>query len=100
MLPTPIQQAQPEQKTYLVFWENVSPEATRVLLNKRLFGYNAYGKQYLGAVQKFGCQRLGKGCISVPLANLKSIAEIFIALDVQFKIREVVDFGEKTFIEA
>jgi hypothetical protein len=88
------------QKTYQVFWENVSPEATRVLLNKRLFGYTANSKFYIGAVQKYGCQRLGKGCISVPAWNLKPIIDIFDALNVQFKVREVVDFGEKTFIEA
>ncbi len=98
MLPT--QQSLPEQKIYFIFWENVSPEATRVLLNKRLFGYTANGKLYSGAVQKFNCKRLGKGCISVPFENLKSVAEIFITLDVQFKVREVVDFGEKIFEEA
>jgi hypothetical protein len=96
----PTQQSLPEEKIYFIFWENVSPEATRVLLNKRLFGYTANNKLYPGAAQKFNCKRLGKGCISVPHTNLKSIAEIFITLDVEFKVREVVDFGEKSFIEA
>lgn len=88
-----------ENHTYLLFWENVSPEATRVLLNKRLFGYHANGKFRQGAVQKFNCQRMGKGCISVPSENLNFVLEIFKVLDVPIKMREVVDFGEKTFIE-
>jgi hypothetical protein len=96
----PTQQSLPEEKIYFIFWENVSPEATRVLLNKRLFGYTANGKQYLGAVQKLGCRRLGKGCISIPFENLRQIVEIFDSLNVSFKVREVVDFGEKTIIEA
>ena len=87
-------------KKYLVFWENVSPEATRVLLNKKLFGYNRNGKFYPGAVQKLDCQRLGKGCISVPATSLVSIGEVFRSLNIPFKIREVVDFGEKVFEEA
>ena len=82
---------------YLVLWENVSPEVTRVLLNKRLFGYNNNGKFYPGAVQKFGCQRLSKGCISVPAENLKPILEIFVALNIPVNVREVIDLGEKAF---
>ena len=87
-------------KKYLVFWENVSPEATRVLLNKKLFGYNRNGRFVPGATQKLDCQRLGKGCISVSATSLVSIVEIFRSLNVQFKVREVVDFGEKVFEEA
>lgn len=87
-------------RTYLFFWENVSPEVTRVILNKKLFGYKANGKIYSGIVQKFGCVRLGKGCISVPVSNLKSVLEIFKGLNVQVHVREVVDFGEKTLLEA
>lgn len=89
-----------QSRSYLIFWENVSPEVTRVLLNKKLFGYKAGLKFYPGVAQKFGCVRLGKGCISVPIVNLKSIVAIFTGLNVQYKLREVVDFGEKTFIEA
>ena len=88
-----------ESRNYLVFWENVSPEATRVLLNKRLFGYNANGKFRQGAVQKFGCQRMGKGCISIPAGSMNFVLEIFKVLDVPIKMREVVDFGEKKSIE-
>jgi hypothetical protein len=83
----------------LIFWENVSPEATRALLNKKLFGYRANDKNYVGAVQKFGGQKLGKGCISVPAWNLKPIAEIFSSLNVQFKVMEVMELGEKTLAE-
>lgn len=89
-----------QTRTYLVFWENVSPEVTRVILNKRLFGYNSNGQFRPGAAEKYGCKRLGKGCISVPYVNLRPVLEIFTSLNVQFKIREVVDFGEKTLAEA
>lgn len=82
-------------RKYLIFWENVSPEATRVLLNKRLFGYKSYNKIYLGAAQKYDCKRLGKGCISVPVQHLEPVVDIFVSLNVQFTIREVADFGEK-----
>jgi hypothetical protein len=86
--------------TYLIFWENISPEATRVLLNKKLFGYRANGKDYPGAVQRFSCQRLGKGCISVPAVNLLQVLTVFKSLDVRVKIREVMDFGERLQEEA
>ena len=87
-------------RTYLVFWENVSPEVTRVLLNRKLFGHRVGDKYYPGATEKYGCKRLGKGCIEVPLVNFKPVLEIFTSLNVQFKIREVVDFGEKTLLKA
>jgi hypothetical protein len=87
-------------KTYLIFWENVSPEATRVLLSKKLFGYTANGKDYPGAVQRFSCQKLGKGCISVPSVNLLQVLRIFSDLNVRFKVREVMDFGERAFEES
>ena len=82
------------QRKYLIFWENVSPEATRVLLNKKLFGYKIYNKFYPGAAQKFGIQRLGKGCIAVPAPVLNSVVDIFRSLNVSFKVMKVVGLGE------
>ena len=89
--------ARDEPIRYLILWENVHQEVTRVLLNKRLFGYTNSNGFHPGAMQKFGCQRLSKGCISVPAENLKQVFEIFVTLNVPIKVREVVDFGEKAF---
>lgn len=83
-------------RNYLVFWENVSPEATRVLLNKKLFGHKIRDKFYPGVAQQYDLQRMGKGCIAVQFASLKPVLEVFNSLNVPFKVMRADNIGEVT----
>ncbi|MBS3099409.1 nucleotidyltransferase domain-containing protein [Candidatus Pacearchaeota archaeon] len=58
-------------------WENVKPNSQRVLFNKQLFGYKQGEKFYQGLMQKFGGEKLGKGCIVVPLEHARIFQDLF-----------------------
>lgn len=66
-------------KHYVIFsWENTRlPESKRVLLNRRLYGYNRRGKQYDGLLEKYGGEKLSPGSIIIPLEHLHSFEKFF-----------------------
>ncbi len=72
-------------------WENVSPNSKRVLFNKQLFGYNQNGKFYSGLLQKYNGEKLGKGCIVVPLEHALVFHQLFKRYKITVKIRKVVE---------
>ncbi len=76
----------------LFVWENVQPNTKRVLLNKQLFGYRQRKKFYSGAVQKFGGERLGKGCILLPLESSNMVHALFKAHKVSVRIKKIVAY--------
>lgn len=80
-----------EHKTLFV-WENIKPESTRVLLNKQLFGYKHTGKSYPGVVQKYNCQRLGKGMIMVPIEHSNLVEKVFRKLKIGVRIKKVIEY--------
>jgi len=61
----------------LFIWENVRPNSQRVLFNKQLFGYKQGEKFYQGVMQKYDGEKLGKGCIVVPLEHAKIFQDLF-----------------------
>ncbi len=79
---------------HLVFliWENISPNTKRVLFNKQMFGYRQRGKYYKGLIEKYGGQRLGKGCISISLENFLVFHKIFKKYKIGVKIKKVVEY--------
>lgn len=78
-----------EHKT-LFIWENIKPESKRVLLNKQLFGYKHTAKSYPGVVQKYDCQRLGKGMIMVPIEHSNLVEKVFRKLKIAVRIKKVI----------
>ncbi len=74
-------------------WENVRPNAKRVLLNKQLLGYRRGGKFYPGLLQNYGGERLGKGCISVPLDHAVLIHALFRKHRVSVRIKKLVEYA-------
>jgi len=77
----------------LISWETVKPESTRVLLNKRLFGYTHQGVFYQGLVQKYSAEKLGKGCISVPSQFAELFVRLFREMKIAVKVKEVIEVG-------
>ncbi|MBI4155569.1 nucleotidyltransferase domain-containing protein [Candidatus Woesearchaeota archaeon] len=73
-------------------WENIRPNSKRVLFNKQLFGFKQGGKFYQGIIQKYGGERLGKGCILVPLDKTNVFHSHFKKYKVNVKIKKVLEY--------
>ncbi len=73
-------------------WENIKPNARRVSVNKKLFGHRQGGKFYNGLLQELNGERVGKGCIAVPLENATSFQQLFRKCKVSVKMRKVLEY--------
>lgn len=83
-----------KEGTHKVFfiWENVKPNSKRVLFNKQLFGYKQSGKFYEGLLQKYGGEKLGKGCIIISLDHTTVFHTIFKKYKISVKIKKVLEY--------
>ncbi len=79
---------------HIVFfiWENVKPNLKRVLFNKQLFGFKAGNKFYPGLLQKYGGERIGKGCVAVPLDHYSIFHSLFKKYRIAVRIRKVLEY--------
>jgi len=73
-------------------WENVNPNNKRVLFNKQLLGYKQNGKFYQGLLQKYEGERMGKGCILVPLEHATQFHNLFKKYKITVKIKKVLEY--------
>lgn len=80
-----------KHETFFV-WENIKPNSRRVLFNKQLLGYNQNKKFYNGLLQKYSGERLGKGCIVVPLEHSNIFLKLFRKYKAKVKIKKVVEY--------
>ena len=80
-----------KHKTFFI-WENVSPNSKRVLFNKQLFGYKQKEKFYKGLIQKYSGERMGKGCILVPLEHSTKFHNLFKKYKITVKIKKILEY--------
>lgn len=80
-----------KHKTFFI-WENIKPNSKRVLFNKQLFGYRQNNKFYLGLLQKYEGERLGKGCIIAPLDYSKIFHNLFKKHKITVKIKKILEY--------
>jgi predicted nucleotidyltransferase len=80
-----------KHKTFFI-WENIKPNSKRVSLNKQLFGHKQMGKFYQGLLQKRDGERLGKGCIIVPLEHSVVFHKLFKKYKVIVRIKKVLEY--------
>lgn len=78
--------------TFLI-WENIQPNAKRVLFNKRIFGFNHRDKSYPGLLPKYSGERLGKGCILIPAEHTQMFINLFRKSHITVKIKRVLEYG-------
>lgn len=69
--------------------EGVKPESKRVFTNRKLFGYKRYGKKYLGLVEIYKGEKIGRGCFLVPIESSQKILQFLRKNKINVKIREV-----------
>lgn len=84
----------PEKAEYrtVIAWENIKPESARVMINKKIFGYKQAGKFYKGVLQECGGNKLGKGCILVPIEYSKKIRNILKKYKASAKIKNIIEY--------
>lgn len=80
-----------KHKTFFI-WENVTPNSKRVLFNKQLIGYKQKGKFYQGLLQKYSGERMGKGCILVPLEHATQFHQLFKKHKITVKIKKILEY--------
>ena len=80
-----------KHKTFFI-WENVNPNNKRVLFNKQLLGYKQKEKFYQGLLQKYSGERMGKGCILVPLEHANQFHQLFKKYKITVKIKKVLEY--------
>ncbi len=80
-----------KHQTFFI-WENIKPNSRRVLFNKRLFGFKGKEKFYPGLLQKYGGERMGKGCILVSLEQANIFLKFFRQNKVTVKIKKVISY--------
>ncbi len=76
----------------LFVWENIKPESKRVLFKKQLLGYNQNMHFYNGLLQKYNGERLGKGCIIVPLEHSNIFHDFFKKNKITVKIKKFLEY--------
>ncbi len=77
----------------IFFWENVKPDSKRVQLNRELFGFKQNGKAYPGLVERYGGDRLAKGCIVVPLEHANQVHRAFKKHGATVRIKKVMEYA-------
>src|SRR3989338_4771549 len=80
-----------EHKVFFI-WENIKPNSKRVLFNKQMFGNTQGKKFYDGLLQKYKAERLGKGCIIVPIEHSNVFHNLFKKYKITVKIKKVVEY--------
>lgn len=80
-----------DHKAFFI-WENVKPNSKRVVFNKKLLGYSQSGKFYSGILQEYDGEKLGKGCILVPLEHSSEFHKLFKKHNISVKIKKIVDY--------
>lgn len=77
----------------LFSWEEIKPNSNRVLFNKRMFGFNHYGKRYEGLLVQVNGKKIGKGAVIVPDERHKEILELFRKHDIKWNMRKVLEIS-------
>lgn len=65
-----------EQKV-IIYWDKIDNESKRVLLSKKLYGYNYRKMRYKGLLELTSSEKIGSNCIITNLEDAKKILDIF-----------------------
>jgi len=75
-------------------WGVIKPDAKRVMLNKKLFGYSYKKKFYPGFVSKYGGTKIGPNVILIPTENLTPFLTLFHSSKIPVKIHKIFLYDE------
>lgn len=78
----------------ILFWDTIKNNSKRVMVNKKLFGYNHYGKKYKGIIEVYNGKKLGTNAVILPAENLNLSLQIFHRFKIPVKIKRVFEYKE------
>lgn len=78
----------------ILSWGNIKPNSKRVMLNKKIFGYNYYGKKYKGALEKYEGRKIGSNVIIINVEFLNLFLKIFHNFKIAVKLMRVFEVEE------
>jgi predicted nucleotidyltransferase len=78
----------------ILSWDAIKNNSRRVMINKKLFGYNHYGKRYKGIIEVYNGKKLGTNAIILPAENLNLSLKIFHSFKIPVKIKRVFEYKE------
>ncbi len=78
----------------ILSWDAIKNNSRRVMINKKLFGYNHYGKRYKGIIEVYNGKKLGTNAIILPAENLNLSLQIFHSFKIPVKIKRVFEYKE------
>lgn len=76
----------------ILLWGVIEKNSKRVMLNKKIFGYNYYKKKYKGIMEIYNGEKLGSNVIIIPIENLNAFLKIFYNFKIPVKIRRVFEY--------
>ena len=77
----------------ILSWGNIKPDSRRVMLNRKIFGYNYYGKFYKGIIERYNGKKLGANVVMIDIEGLNSIVKIFKNFKAAVKILRVFEYS-------
>lgn len=78
----------------ILSWDAIKQNSKRVMLNKKLFGYNYYGKNYKGILETYEGKKLGTNVIIIPAEHLNLFIKIFHNFKIPVKIKRIFEYKE------
>lgn len=78
----------------ILSWGNIKPNSKRVMMNKKLSGYNYYGKRYSGLLEKYNGSKLGANVIIVNAEDIKLFLDVFRSFKAAVKIQRVFEYNQ------
>lgn len=78
----------------ILFWNAIKNNSKRVMLNKKLFGYNYYDKFYKGLSEIYGGIKLGSNVILIPTEQLNLFLKEFRKFKIGVKIKRVFEYED------
>jgi len=76
----------------LFSWGKIEQDSKRVMLNKKLFGFKHYKRQYKGLLEEYGGEKLGANVIIINTENLNLFLKVFHKFKVPVKILRIFKY--------
>lgn len=76
----------------ILSWEVIKNNSHRVMLNKKLFGYNYYNKRYKGLIETYHGKKIGANVILIPTDYLNLFIKEFHKFNIPVKINTIFEY--------
>ena len=76
----------------VLIWGVIKNNSKRIMLNKKILGYNYYGKKYKGILEVCEGEKLGSNVITLPIEHLSLLLKEFRKFKVPVKIKNIFEY--------